>query len=280
VVIVKPIVKWAGGKSRLLGDLLRHVPEQVGTYIEAFAGGAALFFALAERGGFKRAVLCDQNEELITCYRAVKKDVSAVIEALSRYKHDREVFYKVRDADTKVMSDVERAARLIYLNRTCFNGLYRVNASGKFNVPFGRYKNPRIVDVERLEKASRALKKAELLVGDFTVATKKARAGDFVYFDPPYVPLSRTAAFTEYAAGGFDQEDQERLVAELVRLKKAKVPAMLSNHDTPETRELYKQFRAHVVYVSRPINSDPKKRGAARELVVTTWEEPGIVKAG
>jgi DNA adenine methylase len=278
---VKPIVKWAGGKTRLLGELRRRLPGEIGTYVEPFAGGAALFFALAsevEEGDRKleRAILCDQNRELVACYRAVQTDVESVIEALGAYRYDRDLFYETREKDTSRMSDVERAARLLFLNRTCFNGLWRVNASGRFNVPFGRYKNPRICDEEGLREASRALARAEIHHGDFSSVLSGLRAGDFVYFDPPYAPVSKTAAFTDYAAGGFDAKDQARLVSELVRLREADVLAMLSNADTPETRALYENFAMEVVFAPRAINSDAAKRGDARELLVTSWGERGV----
>jgi DNA adenine methylase len=281
---VKPIVKWAGGKSRLLGELLQRVPTRFRTYAEPFAGGAALFFALAsevdgkarDRRSFEKAWLADQNEDLIACYRAVRDDVGAVIEALRAYRYDRDLFYETRDRETAGMSDVERGARLLFLNRTCFNGLWRVNASGKFNVPFGRYKNPRILDEDSLNAASRALKGTKLVNGDFREITKKLRAGDFVYLDPPYVPLSKTAAFTAYGKDGFSHLEQERLARELHDLKKRGVMAMLSNADTKETRALYKGFSLTVVPVRRPINSDPTKRGATSELIVTTYGVPGL----
>ncbi len=290
VTPVKPIVKWAGGKTRLLGELLQRVPTRFGTYAEPFAGGAALFFALAgearaprgtgARGGggrvFAGAILGDQNDELVACYRAVQRSVGKVITALREYRHDRELFYETRDRATSAMSDVERAARLIFLNRTCYNGLWRVNASGKFNVPFGRYKNPRILDEDGLRAASRALRGAEILHADFTSVTGRLRAGDFVYLDPPYVPLSKTAGFTSYAKAGFDAPDQERLARELHALKKRGVMAMLSNADTPETRALYRGFALTVVPVPRSINSDPRKRGNTSELIVTTYGPPGV----
>ena len=279
--MAKPIVKWAGGKTRLLPELLQRIPKEVRTYAEPFAGGAALFFALApgiDSGirTVRRAVLADQNEELIACYRAVKDDVDAVIAALGAYRYDKELFYETRDRDTSKMSDVERAARLLFLNRTCFNGLWRVNASGRFNVPFGRYKNPRILDEARLRTASVALARTKLVLGDFAHATRALGAGDFAYFDPPYAPVSKTAAFTTYARGGFDHDDQLRLVAEVRRLRERGALAMLSNADTPETRALYADFAVHVVYVPRPINSDITKRGDAREVIVTSWGKKGV----
>lgn len=286
---MKPIVKWAGGKSRLLPALLPNVPKSIGTYAEPFAGGAALFFGLAGAAAirlsksarpWKRAVLNDQNEELVACYRAVQGDVEALLEALRGYRYDRDLFYEVRDRDTRGMSDVERGARLIFLNRTCFNGLWRVNAAGKFNVPFGRYTNPKIVDEERLRAASRALANVDLRVGDFAAVTRSLGEGDFVYFDPPYVPVSKTAAFTAYDKSGFGEAEQARLAKELRRLKAAGVRAMLSNADTPETRELYAGLRVSIVRVARPINSDTSKRGDTAEVVVTTWGAPGIYVDG
>lgn len=277
----KPIVKWAGGKSRLLGELLARVPSRVRTYAEPFAGGAALFFALASeqsRGlrSFEHAVLADRNEELVACYRAVRDEVSGVIDALDGLHHDKDLFYEVRAQSTEGMSDVARAARFIFLNRTCFNGLWRVNASGKFNVPFGKYKNPRILDRDGLHAASRALAGVELLSCDFTDVTSALGRGDFVYLDPPYVPLSRTASFTAYAKDGFAEGDQERLARELHDMKSRRVKAMLSNADTPVTRALYDGLACHTVRAPRSISCDAATRGDAGELVVTTWEPAGI----
>jgi DNA adenine methylase len=267
---VRPIVKWAGGKTRLLASLMKHVPSHMRTYAEPFAGGAALFFALADERPrrFERAILCDANAELVACYRAVKRDVSAVIEALGGYVYDRDLYYETRDRDTSQLGDVERAARLIFLNRTCYNGLWRVNSKGKFNVPFGRYTDPRICDPDALRAASRALARAEIRCGDFTNATRGLGARDFVYFDPPYVPVSKTADFTAYAAGGFGRADQKRLVDEMRRLRRARASVVLSNADTPEAHALYEGFDTHSVKAPRPINSDKRKRGMTRELIV------------
>jgi DNA adenine methylase len=280
-IVARPIVKWAGGKSRLLGELLSRVPTKVRTYAEPFAGGAALFFALAterSRGqrSFERAVLCDRNEELVALYTAIRDDVGAVIAALAGYRHDRELFYDVRARSTQGMSDVDRAARFIFLNRTCFNGLWRVNSGGKFNVPFGKYKNPRILDEEGLRSASRALARVDVVSRDFADVTSELGRGDFVYLDPPYVPVSRTASFTAYAKDGFTPRDQERLAAELRALKRRGVKAMLSNADTEATRELYDGLALHVVRAPRSISCDGATRSDAGELVVTTWEPPGI----
>jgi DNA adenine methylase len=271
--MTKPIVKWAGGKSKLLPLLLQHVPTQIRTYVEPFAGGAALFFALVSDASrtVERAILADQNEDLIACYRAVKDDVEAVIAALSDFAYDEDLYYRVRDLDPRGMTDVARGARLIFLNRTCFNGLWRVNRTGKFNVPFGRYTNPRIVDADGLRAASAALANAELRVADFGEVVRALGPGDFVYFDPPYVPLTKTASFTAYAQGGFGAADQERLAAEVLRLKREGVLALLSNADTEVTRALYREHTIHSVTAPRSINSRPSGRGAAKEIIVTSW---------
>jgi len=278
---VRPIVKWAGGKTRLLPHLLARVPAELRTYAEPFAGGAALFFALSAedargRKTFERAVLADQNQDLVACYRAVRDEVERVIDALRGYRYDRDVYYATRALDPRGMSDVERAARLVYLNRSCFNGLWRVNAKGEFNVPFGRHKNPRILDEDGLHAAAHALRKVDLRLCDYGEVTATLGEGDFVYLDPPYVPVSATASFTSYVAGGFGPGDQLRLADELARLRARGVLAMLSNADTAATRELYKDFANHVVRAPRAINSDPDGRGDTSELVVTTWGKPGV----
>lgn len=273
----KPIVKWAGGKSRLLGELLCRVPDRMRVYAEPFSGGAALFFALPEaEKKFKKAILSDQNADLIACYRAVRDDVDTILRELKKYKYERELFYQTRDRDVSKMSDAERGARFLFLNRTCYNGLWRVNAKGQFNVPFGRYKNPRIVDEENLREASAALQNVDLRVSDFSDVLASLRKDDFAYVDPPYVPVSKTAAFTSYASGGFSDADQVRLLEAVRRAKKRGVNVMLSNADTARSRELYEEFAVHIVKVARPINSDAKKRGDAREVIVTTWEKPGV----
>lgn len=280
--VARPIVKWAGGKSKLLGALLPRVPTNIRTYAEPFAGGAALFFALASeaagrkqnRRRFERAILWDQNPELVACYRAVRDDVAGVIGALEGYRYDRELFYAVREQDTSEMSDVERGARFIFLNRTCFNGLWRVNARGKFNVPFGRYDDPKILDREALLAAAKALAGVEIGCGDFAAATRGLGAGDFVYFDPPYDPASKTSDFTSYASGGFSYEEQKRLADEMRRLRREGALVLLSNADTEAMRELYFDFEVASVEAPRSINSNGARRGMAPELLVASWERP------
>lgn len=286
-VAARPIVKWAGGKAKLLGALLPRVPAQIRSYVEPFAGGAALFFSLASEATgadrparrFERAVLWDQNPELVACYRAVRDDVHAVVRALGRYRYDKELFYAVRARDTRRMSDVARAARLVFLNRTCFNGLWRVNSKGRFNVPFGKYTRPTILDREGLLAASEALAGVKLGCGDFARATRRLGAGDFVYFDPPYDPASKTSDFTSYAPGGFSFADQRRLACEMRRLRDAGVLVLLSNADTPAMRELYSDFGVHLVEARRSINAVGARRGMVSELLVVGWERPAGARA-
>lgn len=261
----RPFLKWVGGKRQLLPALLAHAPTSFGRYFEAFVGGGALFFQLRPRS----AVLADANERLIRTYRGVRDDVDGVIDLLKRYPYESRFFYRMRDVDIDRRSDVEVAAWMIYLNRACFNGLYRVNKANRFNVSFGRYTNPTICDPENLRACSAALRDVELVVGDFSTATGGARRGDFAYFDPPYVPLSATSCFTSYAADGFDADDQRRLRTTAARLKKKGVRVLLSNSSAPFVRELYAGgFETIEVLASRAVNCRADRRGAVRELLV------------
>lgn len=280
-IVAQSVVKWAGGKKGLLAALLPLVPDSVERYFEPFAGGAALFFALASETPrrFKKATLADTNADLVALYQALKTDVEGLIDTLGQYRYEETMFYATRDVDPATLDPVGRAARLLYLNKTCFNGLWRVNSRGKFNVPFGRFVNPKIVDAPRLRAAAQTLRHATCKVGDFGRITKGAKPGDFVYFDPPYVPVSSTANFTAYGSAGFGPEQQARLVDELSRLKALKIRAVLSNADTPSTRALYARFSVRVVHMRRSINSATEKRGLAPELLVDTWGKPGLREA-
>jgi DNA adenine methylase len=267
-----PFLKWAGGKRQLVSRILDAVPERVGSYYEPFIGGGAVYFALAARGRrFRRAVLGDANEELIRCYTAVRDDVAGVIRALAPWRYDRDFYYRLREREPERLPDARRAARLIYLNRCGYNGLYRVNRAGRFNVPFGRYKDPVICDAARLEAASRALAGAKLVHGDFEETLAGARPGDFVYLDPPYVPLSATSSFTAYAKTAFDAAAQARLAGALRGLGARKVRALLSNSDCVETRQLYDEHPSEPVPVRRAINSVAAGRGAVGELLVKSY---------
>ena len=266
-----PFLKWAGGKRQLLPELLKEVPEQFDTYYEPFVGGGALFFALAAAGRFRRAVLADCNPDLIACYGAIKSDVDGVIAALRPLPVSSDEYYEIRARDPKGMSPAERAARTIYLNKVGFNGLYRVNSRGQFNVPYGRHKNLQVCNEPRLRAAARVLRDVTLDCGDFAEAVASARPQDFVYFDPPYVPVSSTAFFTAYAESPFGPTEQARLAGVLRELGKRRVPALLSNSDCPTTRSLYRGLRPRKVEVRRNINSVAARRGPVGELLVKSF---------
>ncbi len=267
----RPFLKWAGGKGQLLEQLKPMLPRAPWRrYFEPFVGSAALFFALKPA----EATLSDVNPELIDCYVAVQKHVDRLVVALQGHQYDEQLYYQVREQDPATLDLPSRAARTIYLNKTGYNGLYRVNRAGRFNVPFGRYTNPgfRSPDsVDNLRACSRALRGAKLAVRDFAQVVRHARKGDFVYFDPPYVPLSETSAFTSYAAGGFGPAEQERLAEIVGELSDRGVLVMLSNSDAPPVRALYAKYRIDVVTASRSINSRATGRGKVREVVVRNY---------
>jgi DNA adenine methylase len=265
----QPFVKWAGGKTSLLPELLRRVPPRFGAYFEPFLGGGALFFALRPA----RAVLGDINEDLISAYLEVRDDPEGLMRALDRYDYDREVYYRVRSLSTADLDRQSRAARFLYLNRTCYNGLYRVNRRGEFNVPMGRYRRPlRLYDPVVLRAASAALATAEILLASFDQSVTAARPGDFVYLDPPYWPIASTASFTRYSAAGFTETDQKWLKALVDRLTERGVRVLLSNSDTPFTRWLYADYHIETVRAPRAINSAPEGRGAVSELLVSNFQ--------
>ncbi len=284
IVAARPFVKWAGGKGQLLAELMRRLPRHFRRYHEPFVGGAALFFNLYNQGRLRQgAVLSDYNPELVLCYQVVRDDAEALIATLKRHEQhrlDREYFMEIRGWDRQPdfaqRSHVERAARTIFLNRTCYNGLYRLNNKGQFNAPFGYYKNPLICDPENMRAASKALRHVELLVGDFGDAATHAEPGDLVYFDPPYVPMSATASFTHYTGQTFGPDDQRRLARLFDDLMERGVYVMLSNSATPLSRELYAAHAVStsVVLASRKINCDGRKRGSVEELIVCGYK-PG-----
>jgi DNA adenine methylase len=267
----KPFVKWAGGKSQLLPELVKRVPPKYERYFEPFAGGAALFFHLQP----PNASLVDANENLVKTYRVIKDQVEDLMDDLKRHIYDSDYYYGIRQVDRtdayQGWSDVQKASRLIYLNKTCYNGLYRVNARGEFNTPFGRYTNPTILDEGNLRACSHALRHTQLIAGAFSSVEKNITSKDFVYFDPPYEPLSATANFTGYSQGGFDASKQEDLKNFCDRLNQKGVRFMLSNSSAPLILELYRSYKIEFVFASRTINSKTKDRGKIPEVIVTNY---------
>lgn len=265
-----PIIKWVGGKTKLLPELLARMPDRYRTYYEPFAGGLALFF----RVGPANAVIADANADLIALYKAVASDPASVIKRLERHRaeHDESHYYAMRakwNENHESWSNAGRAAAFIYLNKTCFNGLWRVNRSGDFNVPIGRYTDPPICVPETLRAAHTALARAELRHADYQESVADAERGDFLYFDPPYDPVTTTANFTSYSADGFGPDDQ-RALAETARSLVARgCKVMLSNSDTPFIRSIYKGFTIDRVKCARAINSNAAKRGDVDEVIVT-----------
>lgn len=269
-LVAHPVVKWVGGKTRLLPELLSRMPERFGRYYEPFAGGAALFFRTAPR----RAVLNDSNADLIALYTALQTDVASVIRRLQQHRerHDERHYYAMREKWNQLhgsMSNADRAAMFIYLNKTCFNGLWRVNRAGDFNVPIGRYTDPPICVPEALRAAHALLARSELRQGDYRAAVEDAERGDFVYFDPPYDPVTPTANFVSYSADGFGPDDQRTLADTARALVARGCKVMLSNSDTPFIRSIYKGFKIATVKCPRAINSNAAKRGDVDEVIVT-----------
>jgi DNA adenine methylase len=287
-MIARPFLKWAGGKTALLPEILPRLPKKINTYYEPFVGGGAVFFALAAEKRFEGANISDVNSELVEAYSTVGADPKGVIKVLKRHakKHCEDHYYAIRALNHTKLSRIERAARTIYLNRTGFNGLYRVNRKGLFNVPFGDYANPTICNEENLiavsslliAKLGAAAWNDDFTVGvairDFEIAVSDAKRGDAVYFDPPYVPVSKTANFTAYSKGGFNDEEQARLRDCFARLYKRGVHVLLSNSDTPFVRKLYKGFKLEKVQAPRRINSKGGKRGNVGELLITGRHAP------
>ena len=262
---MKPILKWAGGKSQLLPDLLPRIPKTFGKYIEPFFGGGALFFALQP----DNAVIADSNPEIINVYLQLAHHVDEVIERLKLYKNEEEVFYQARSLDWKSLSEIDAAARTLFLNKTCFNGLYRVNKEGFFNTPFGRYKNPKICDEDHLRSVSEALKKATIVCGDFwDVLERYAEKGDFIFLDPPYVPVSEYADFKRYTKEQFREADQRRLAETIDDLYAKGCYVLLTNSNAPLVHELYDKYPFAVVQTKRAINS--KGNGRTGEDVIVT----------
>lgn len=270
----KPFLKWAGGKQRLLPQFRPHYPRRMNCYYEPFVGSGAVFFDLYRSRGFSTARLSDTSEELINCYRVVRDNPDELLPLLAEHKrqHNPTHYYSVRAQFlSQDLTRVQRAARLIYLNKTCFNGLYRVNKEGQFNVPIGRYRSPGIYDPERLRAASQALQGVDIAVGGFHECVEAAQAGDLVYFDPPYHPTSTTSSFTAYTNSGFGVEEQRALAETFRALDGKGCMVMLSNSWTPFVLDLYEGYRIHQVRASRNINSKTDRRGKVCEALVLNY---------
>lgn len=274
-VQVKPILKWAGGKTQMLNDLLPKVPSSYGKYIEPFFGGGAMFFALQP----KNAIIADSNPELINMYREVAANIDEVIRYLRKYENTSEMFYAVREQEWTQLPKAEAAARTIFLNRTCFNGLYRVNKQGKFNVPYGKYANPKICDEDGLKAASEALKKAEILCGDYLlVLDYYAQPGDFVFLDPPYLPISEYADFKRYTKEQFYEEDHVELAKIIMRLHERGCHIILTNSNHPLVHELYAPFTIDVIQTKRHISCNGSTRKGEDVIVTIPPKQPTLVK--
>ncbi|HGR5714867.1 TPA: DNA adenine methylase [Streptococcus pneumoniae] len=276
-VTLQPFTKWTGGKRQLLPVIRELIPKTYNRYFEPFVGGGALFFDLAP----KDAVINDFNAELINCYQQIKDNPQELIEILKVHQeyNSKEYYLDLRSTDRDeridMMSEVQRAARILYMLRVNFNGLYRVNSKNQFNVPYGRYKNPKIVDEELISAISVYINnnQLEIKVGDFEKAIVDVRTGDFVYFDPPYIPLSETSAFTSYTHEGFSFADQVRLRDAFKRLSDTGAYVMLSNSSSALVEELYKDFNIHYVEATRTNGAKSSSRGKISEIIVTNYEK-------
>ncbi|MEY3299117.1 MAG: methyltransferase [Cyanobacteriota bacterium] len=269
--VARPFLKWAGGKGRLLSQYEPYFPASCATYYEPFVGGGAVFFYLAQR--MQRAVLGDINPELVNVYRWVRDAPKALIVKLEYHKrhHSPDHYYHMRQQH-QLPHPLDRAARLIYLNKTCYNGLYRENSQGQFNVPVGRYKNPAICDPALIRVASASLQPAQIVEQPFTDLLKYSfTPQDFVYLDPPYHPLSATSQFTQYSRHGFGPTDQARLAQVFRQLADWGVRVMLSNSDCEFIRDLYAGFPMHSIQAARMINAQAGRRGKISELLITSY---------
>lgn len=273
--LVQPVVKWVGGKRQLLQDLLPLFPKKVRSYCEPFFGGGAVLFNLQP----KRAFINDTNSDLMNMYTVVRDNIEELIEALTMHVNKAEYFYQIRDWDRdksyyNSLDQITKAARLIYLNKTCYNGLFRVNNAGEFNTPFGFYKNPNIVNAPVLRAVSYYLRTSEIVImsSDYSNALDSIDSSTFVYLDPPYDPVSDTASFTGYVKSGFNKEEQVRLKNTCDQLAKRGVLFLLSNSSTPFIHELYSEYNVSLVRAKRAINSVGSRRGDVEEVIVRNYE--------
>ncbi|WP_455586796.1 DNA adenine methylase [Bacteroides sp.] len=274
--LISPFLKWVGGKRQIIPVMKDYFPRNISnlTYCEPFVGGGALLFYLQP----KKAIINDYNAELINVYRIIRDCVDELIESLKQHKNEAEYFYQIRSVDREPLfhdlTDIEKASRIIYLNKTCFNGLYRVNNAGEFNAPFGRYKNPNIVNEPTLRAVSRYLNSAnvDILNGDYSNVFECIPVNSFVYLDPPYHPISETANFTGYIQGGWTEKDQIRLKMKCDELTERGIKFLLSNSSADFIKELYEGYIINTVKATRCINSDADKRGQIDELLIKNYE--------
>ena len=279
-ILVAPVLKWVGGKRQLISDIEPLIPKRISTYVEPFIGGGAVLFHLQP----KKAIINDYNQELMNVYQVIKDDSDGLIEVLKKHKvlDSEDYFYEIRSLDRsedyEKMSDVEKAGRIIYLNKTCYNGLFRVNRAGFFNTPYGKYKDPSIVNEVTIRAISNYFNSANVkfLTGDYKEALKRLRRGAFVYFDPPYMPISSSSNFTGYTEIGFDYEKQVELRDECLKLHNKGIKFLQSNSYTPEILELYSDssvFNIKIVQAKRNINSQSDKRGEISEVLIYNYEK-------
>ena len=279
-ILVSPVLKWVGGKRQLISDIEPLIPKSISTYVEPFVGGGAVLFHLQP----KKAIINDYNQELMNFYQEIKDKPNELIEVLQEHKglNSEDYFYEIRSLDRSEnyenMTDVEKAGRVIYLNKTCFNGLFRVNRAGFFNTPYGKYKNPSIVNEVTIKAVSNYFNSAKIkfLTGDYKEALRRLRRGAFVYFDPPYVPISSSSSFTGYTEHGFDYEKQVELRDECLKLHNRGVKFLQSNSYSPEILELYsdqKVFNIEIVKAKRSINSQVDKRGEISEVLIYNYKK-------
>jgi DNA adenine methylase len=271
---VPTLIKWAGGKKQLISQFEPFFPKEINRYFEPFVGGGTIaFYLLKTHPEITKIFLSDVNEELIATYNVVRVDVESLLSLLKEYKskHTKEFYYTIRSQDTKQLTPLQIAARFIYLNKTCFNGLYRVNSKGQFNVPIGNYKNPLICDERSLREIADMLQKDDVKVAQFYESVKSAKKGDFIYFDPPYYPLDAKKSFTSYTKNNFLEKEQIKLAETFKELDKRGCRVMLSNSDTTFIKKLYKDYKIHFVQATRMINCDATKRGKINEVVITNY---------
>jgi len=272
--LLQPCLKWVGGKRQLIQEIDKYFPSKYSKYYEPFIGGGAVLFHFQP----KRAIINDTNSELINFYNVVKNDVEALIQDLKKHKNEEDYFYTIRELDRKHefenMTDVQKASRLHYLNKTCYNGLFRVNSAGQFNSPYGKYKNPNIVNESILRAVSNYFNKNDIKIlnTDFEESIKGIRKGALVYFDPPYDPVSSSSSFTGYTENGFNRDEQIRLKNLCDKLDKKGVKFLLSNSATPFIKDLYKEYDIITVQAKRSINSKGSGRGEIDEVLVKNYD--------